>query len=184
MLRFSSTRFSLVSNKTTSLIGASSILRRTLQNQTQQESLFATTTSTTTQHATFLATTITSTQLHHQLRFSSQTGFENPLHKKLDGLINQARIVVFLTGTPSQPRCGFTVRMVEMLEQLPIKYEFVNIMEDEEVCEGLKTYSQWPTYPQLYIDGELIGGWDITRQMVIDGSLIKILSEKKLLLED
>jgi monothiol glutaredoxin len=129
----------------------------------------------------------TSATAAESLRFSSssQTGFDNnPLHKKLHGLINQARIVVFLTGTPDHPRCGFTVRIVELLGQLPIKYEFVNIMEDEEVCEGLKTYAQWPTYPQLYIDGELIGGWDITRQMVMDGSLIKILHEKGLLLEE
>lgn len=116
---------------------------------------------------------------------NSASGFDsNPLHKKLDALIHKGRIVVFLTGTPDAPRCGFTVRMVELLEQLPIKYEFVNIMEDDEVCEGLKAYSQWPTYPQLYIDGELVGGWDVTRQMVMDGTLIKELQNKGLLLEE
>ena len=121
-----------------------------------------------------------------QMRFCSSTTEEqtNPLHKKLDTLINKGRITVFLTGTPMRPRCGFTVRMVEMLEQLPIKYEYVDIMEDDEVCEGLKSYSNWPTYPQLYIDGELVGGWDITRQMVIDGTLIQHLHEKGLLLDE
>ena len=113
----------------------------------------------------------------------SASGFDtlHPLHNKLDALIKKGRIVVFLTGSPSHPQCGFTGRMVDLLEQLPIDYEYVNIMEDEEIIEGLKSYSGWPTFPQLYIDGELVGGFDITRQMVLDGSLVNELSRRKLL---
>jgi len=115
-------------------------------------------------------------------RYATASGFDaNPLHKKLHELIHQGRIVVFLTGTPEEPRCGFTARIVDLLAQLPIQYTPVNILDDDEVCEGLKSYSNWPTYPQVYIDGELIGGFDITRKMLLDGSLPKLLKEKKLL---
>lgn len=117
---------------------------------------------------------------------ASGAGFDklHPMHERLHALINGHRIMVFLTGTPSEPRCGFTMRMVELLDQLPIDFDrdvgFFDIMTDDDVCEGLKSYS-WPTYPQLYIDGELIGGYDITRQMTMDGSLINLLSKKGLL---
>eukprot|EP00658_Telonema_sp_P-2_P062525 TRINITY_DN51198_c0_g1_i1.p1 TRINITY_DN51198_c0_g1~~TRINITY_DN51198_c0_g1_i1.p1 ORF type:complete len:118 (+),score=40.69 TRINITY_DN51198_c0_g1_i1:170-523(+) len=67
----------------------------------------------------------------------------------------------FLTGSPEAPRCRFTVSLVDILNQIGVQYSYVNILEDDEVCEGLKEFSSWPTYPQVYIDGELIGGYDI-----------------------
>lgn len=158
---------SLCANHQLKMISSSLLLPRDF---TQQRFVATTTTS-----SSSSSSTITNKEQQQQ---------KSPLHQKLDSLINKGRITVFLTGTPMQPRCGFTVRMVEMLEQLPIKYEYVDIMQDEEVCEGLKEYSNWPTYPQLYIDGELVGGWDVTRQMVIDGTLIQHLHEKGLLLDE
>ncbi|CBH16175.1 monothiol glutaredoxin, putative [Trypanosoma equiperdum] len=96
-------------------------------------------------------------------------------------IIAEDRIVIFLTGTPQEPRCGFTVKMVDMMHQLGVKYSFYNILEDDEVCEGLKIYSDWPTYPQLYIDGDLVGGYDVCKGMLLSGQLTKLLKEKDLL---
>lgn len=99
----------------------------------------------------------------------------------LHHIIHHDRLVAFLTGTPEQPRCRFTVQLVDLFNQLGIKYSFFNIMEDEEVCEGLKAYSDWPTYPQVYLDGELLGGYDIMKKMTLEGSLTKLLKEKDLM---
>ncbi|KAH9577952.1 Glutaredoxin [Trypanosoma melophagium] len=96
-------------------------------------------------------------------------------------IITRDRVVVFLTGTPKEPRCRFTVQMVDMMDQINIKYSFFNILDDDEVCEGLKKYSDWPTYPQLYIDGELIGGYDVCKNMMLNGELTKLLKDKRLL---
>lgn len=112
------------------------------------------------------------------------------LRKDLQAMIDQDRIVVFMTGSPARPRCRFTAMLVELLGQLGgdqqtgrrgLRYSYVDIMQDDEICEGLKVYSGWPTYPQMYIDGQLIGGYDLAKAMVEDGSLIAMLSEKKLL---
>ncbi|ORC90440.1 glutaredoxin-like protein [Trypanosoma theileri] len=99
----------------------------------------------------------------------------------ISGIIAKDRVVVFLTGTPEEPRCRFTMQMVDMMNQIGIKYSFFNILDDDDVCEGLKTYSDWPTYPQLYIDGELLGGYDVCKNMMLNGELTKLLKEKGLL---
>jgi Grx4 family monothiol glutaredoxin len=103
------------------------------------------------------------------------------LRKRIEDAIHKGRIVAFLTGTPEDPHCGFTVRIVELLEQLNVNFEHFDVLSDDEVCEGLKAYSDWPTYPQLYVDGDLIGGYDVVKGMMLDGSLVKLLKEKKLL---
>lgn len=103
------------------------------------------------------------------------------LAKDLHGIINNDRLVMFLTGTPEEPRCRFTMQVVDLMDQLGVRYGFFNILDDEEVCEGLKRYSDWPTYPQVYMDGELLGGYDICKQMMLDGTLTKTLKEKDLL---
>jgi Grx4 family monothiol glutaredoxin len=112
------------------------------------------------------------------------SGLPKELCDDLAALIAKDRMVVFLTGTPEQPRCGFTGRLVDILSQFGASYSFVDIMESDEICEGLKEYSSWPTYPQIYIDGELLGGYDIARQMAVDGSLAKLLADKDLLEKD
>ncbi|ESL07365.1 glutaredoxin-like protein [Trypanosoma rangeli SC58] len=96
-------------------------------------------------------------------------------------IISRDRVVIFLTGTPEQPRCRFTVQMVDMMRQLDVPYSFFNVLDDDEVCEGLKTYSDWPTYPQLYIDGELVGGYDVCKNMLLNGQLTKLFKGKNLL---
>jgi monothiol glutaredoxin len=103
------------------------------------------------------------------------------LKATIRNIIGQARIVVFLTGTPEIPRCRFTNALVDILRQVGVKYSYYDILQDDEVCEGLKVYSSWPTYPQVYIDGELIGGYDVTKQLLLSGELTKMLKAKDLL---
>ncbi|KAJ2098415.1 glutaredoxin, partial [Coemansia sp. S142-1] len=75
-------------------------------------------------------------------------------------------------GTAAQPRCGFSKKIVGMLNEQNIKYGYFDILTDEQVRQGLKEYSDWPTYPQLYISGELVGGVDIVAEMIESGDLI------------
>lgn len=103
------------------------------------------------------------------------------LAKEIEEIISHARIVAFLTGSATSPRCRFTVQLVELLEQLQVPYSYFNILDDDEICQGLKKYSDWPTYPQVYVDGELLGGYDVVKEMMLSGALTKLLKEKKLL---
>lgn len=86
-------------------------------------------------------------------------------------LIKRDKVVAFITGTPSRPRCGFTRRIVELLEKHQAPYSFVDIMADDELCQRLKVFSNWPTFPQIYVEGELLGGCDICLQMEEEGEL-------------
>ena len=86
-----------------------------------------------------------------------------------------APVVLFMKGTPDFPQCGFSAQTVGALRACKAKFEAVNIFEDPEVREALKSYSNWPTYPQLYVNGELIGGCDITIEMYKSGELKKLL---------
>jgi len=81
-----------------------------------------------------------------------------------------------MKGTPDFPQCGFSARVVAALRALEAQFAYVNIFEDPEIREGLKTYSNWPTFPQLYINGELIGGCDITVEMYESGELAEMLA--------
>lgn len=93
------------------------------------------------------------------------------LNDRLAELIHQNNVMLFMKGLPSGPRCGFSREMVDLLESEGVSYGSFDILTDEEVRQGLKTYSDWPTYPQLYVKGELIGGLDIVKEMKEDGSL-------------
>lgn len=85
------------------------------------------------------------------------------LNKRLEELVKAASVMLFMKGTPSAPECGFSRQMVAMLREHSVKYGFFNILADDEVRQGLKEYADWPTYPQLWMDGELCGGLDIVR---------------------
>ncbi|KAI9898979.1 hypothetical protein N3K66_005440 [Trichothecium roseum] len=86
------------------------------------------------------------------------------LFKRLGDLVKAAPVMLFMKGTPSSPQCGFSRQMVAMLRENSVKYGFFNILADDEVRQGLKEYAEWPTYPQLWIDGELVGGLDIVKE--------------------
>lgn len=89
---------------------------------------------------------------------------EESLNERLQKLLNAAPVMLFMKGTPSAPQCGFSRQMVALLREHQVRYGFFNILADDEVRQGLKEYSSWPTYPQLYVGGELVGGLDIVKE--------------------
>ena len=107
--------------------------------------------------------------------YSPDAAKKPSLDERLGQLIKRHRVMLFMKGLPSAPRCGFSRQMVEILDAEKISYDSFDILQDEEVRQGLKKYSDWPTYPQLYLDGELIGGLDIVKEMTEDGSLREAL---------
>lgn len=114
---------------------------------------------------------------NHQINVSSGKEVEKStsLNDKLARLIHSATVMVFIKGTPSAPRCGFSRQIVEILQKNSIEFGSFDILSDEEVRQGLKTYSDWPTYPQLYVHGKLIGGLDIVKELEASGDLKKEL---------
>lgn len=87
-------------------------------------------------------------------------------------------VLLYMKGTPDFPQCGFSGQTIAALNAIGKPYSFVNIFEDQEVREGLKEYSNWPTFPQLYVKGELIGGCDIVMEMYNSGELKTLLEEE------
>jgi monothiol glutaredoxin len=88
-------------------------------------------------------------------------------------------VLLYMKGTPDFPQCGFSARVVAALRALEAKFASVNIFEDPEIREGLKAYSNWPTFPQLYVNGELIGGCDIAIEMYESGELADVLAQAR-----
>ncbi|OQR68614.1 glutaredoxin 3-like [Tropilaelaps mercedesae] len=97
------------------------------------------------------------------------------LKSRLEKLIHQADVMVFMKGDPQMPRCGFSRTLIGILNETRIPYKTFDILTDEEVRQGLKTYSNWPTYPQVYVKGEFVGGVDIVQQLNESGDLIATL---------
>lgn len=86
---------------------------------------------------------------------------EEDINTRLEKLVKAAPVMLFMKGTPAAPQCGFSRQLVALLREKGVRYGFFNILADEEVRQGLKAFSDWPTYPQLYLDGNLVGGLDI-----------------------
>lgn len=84
--------------------------------------------------------------------------------------------MVFIKGTPAQPRCGFTAKLLAILDEMDVEYGYFDILRDEQVRQGLKELSKWPTYPQVYVKGELVGGLDIIEELKESGQLESILA--------
>jgi len=97
------------------------------------------------------------------------------LEDRLKFLISKDPVVLFIKGTPDMPRCGFSRTIIEMIRETGIPFGTFDILEDEEVRQGLKTFSNWQTYPQVYVKGELIGGLDIIKELKESGDLIPSL---------
>lgn len=104
---------------------------------------------------------------------------DNALEQRLQKLINYAPVMLFMKGSPSQPRCKFSRATIDLLKSVDAEYSSFDILSDDSVRQGLKNYSNWPTYPQLYIDGKLIGGLDILKEMNEDEELAPLLASKK-----
>ena len=102
------------------------------------------------------------------------------LKKKINDEIEKSEVCLFMKGTPEVPQCGFSLAISNLLKHLEVKFKGINVLEDNDIREGIKQYSDWPTIPQLYIKGEFIGGCDIVKEMFEKGDLQKKLSEKQI----
>ena len=92
--------------------------------------------------------------------------------------IDTNEVCLFMKGTPEAPQCGFSMAVTNMLKILEVKFQSVNVLEDQKIREGIKTFSEWPTIPQLYIKKEFVGGCDIVKEMYESGELKKFLEDK------
>ena len=97
---------------------------------------------------------------------------------QIDAEVKSNDVVLFMKGTPQFPQCGFSGQVVQILNYLGVPYKGVNVLEDPGLRDGIKSYSNWPTIPQLYVKGEFVGGCDITREMFQAGELQQLLAEK------
>lgn len=109
---------------------------------------------------------------------SENSGLSEALASRLKMLINSSPVMLFMKGKPDEPKCGFSYKVVEILREENIDFESFDVLSDDEVRQGLKDYSNWSSYPQVYIKGELIGGSDILLQMQRSGELKKVLENK------
>jgi len=97
------------------------------------------------------------------------------LTQRLQDTITKNRVMLFMKGNPSMPQCGFSAAVVGVLKEVGVPFGTFNILSDQDIRDGLKLLSNWPTFPQLYIDGELVGGCDIVRDMHAKGQLAPLL---------
>ena len=100
--------------------------------------------------------------------------------EKIENLISTNEICLFMKGTPEVPQCGFSLAVSNVLKHLKVNFVGVNVLEDSEIRNGIKLYSDWPTIPQLYIKSEFVGGCDIVKEMFENGDLKKKLEENKI----
>jgi monothiol glutaredoxin len=105
----------------------------------------------------------------------------DPIHTQIQHTIDTHSVVLFMKGTADFPMCGFSATVCNVLEQLNVPFHDVNVMADENIRQGIKTFSNWPTIPQLYVKGQFIGGCDIVREMYQSGELQTLLQEQGVL---
>ena len=98
---------------------------------------------------------------------------------RIEEVVKNNDVVLFMKGTPLFPQCGFSSRAIAILDHLGVKYETVDVLQDPEVRAGIKDYSDWPTVPQLYVKGEFLGGSDIMMEMFQAGELQTLVDEKQ-----
>jgi monothiol glutaredoxin len=103
---------------------------------------------------------------------------DNPVFVEIQKAIDSSEVMLFMKGTPLFPQCGFSARVVQILKHAGVTFASVNVLEDPEIRDGIKEFSNWPTIPQLYIKGEFIGGCDIVTEMYQTGELTALLTEK------
>lgn len=103
---------------------------------------------------------------------------ENPVFDRIRSEVASEDIVLFMKGTPVFPQCGFSNAVVQVLTYLGVPFKGINVLEDDEIRQGIKDFSEWPTIPQLYVKGEFIGGCDIVKEMFENGELRELMAEK------
>ena len=102
------------------------------------------------------------------------------INEWIDGQVKGSDVVLFMKGTPTFPQCGFSGQVVQILDYLGVPYTGINVLESDDLRQGIKAYANWPTIPQLYVKGEFVGGADIIREMFQAGELQTMLQEKGL----
>ena len=100
---------------------------------------------------------------------------------QINNLIKENDVCLFMKGVPEAPQCGFSMAVSNILKHLNISFKGINVLEDENIRQGIKEYSDWPTIPQLYVKGEFVGGCDIIKEMFEKGELKTLLSDKKII---
>ena len=103
------------------------------------------------------------------------------INEKIKNLINENDVCLFMKGTPDAPQCGFSMAVSNVLKHLKVNFKGINVLEDENLRQGIKEFSDWPTIPQLYVKKEFIGGCDIIKEMFEKGELKKLFEEKKII---
>ncbi|MGG5809241.1 Grx4 family monothiol glutaredoxin [Falsiroseomonas sp. CW058] len=101
-----------------------------------------------------------------------------PVHTRIQAEISDNPVVLYMKGTPVFPQCGFSARVVQILSHVGVPFKGVNVLEDMELREGIKSFANWPTIPQLYVKGEFVGGCDIVTEMFQSGELQSMFEEK------
>jgi monothiol glutaredoxin len=103
---------------------------------------------------------------------------QNAVSERIKDIVFGDDVVLFMKGVPAAPQCGFSAAVVQVLSQLGVPFRSIDVLADIEIREGVKTYSSWPTIPQLYVKGEFLGGADIAREMFRSGELQSLLKDK------
>ena len=103
------------------------------------------------------------------------------INEKIKKLLKENDVCLFMKGTPDSPQCGFSMAVSNALKHLKVNFKGINILEDENLRQGIKDFSDWPTIPQLYVKGEFIGGCDIVKEMFEKGELKSLLEKNKLI---
>lgn len=98
------------------------------------------------------------------------------INARIDGIVKTNKVVLFMKGSPLFPQCGFSSRAIAILDHLNVTYESVDVLQDQAIRQGIKGYSDWPTIPQLYVDGEFLGGSDIMMEMYESGELAALFT--------
>ena len=105
---------------------------------------------------------------------------DQQIKELIDSEIKNNEVCLFMKGTPDAPQCGFSMAISNILKILEVKFKGINVLEKDQLRQGIKEYSEWPTIPQLYIKKEFVGGCDIVKEMYENGELNKVLEDKKI----
>ena len=103
------------------------------------------------------------------------------INKKIQDLIDKNEVCLFMKGTPDSPQCGFSMAVSNVLKHLKVDFVGINVLEDDNLRQGIKDYSDWPTIPKLYVKKEFIGGCDIVKELFEKGELKKLFEDKKII---
>jgi monothiol glutaredoxin len=103
---------------------------------------------------------------------------DNPVRSRIETDVRANPVVLYMKGSPVFPQCGFSAQVVQVLSELGVKFQSYDVLSDDDLRQGIKEFSNWPTIPQLYVQGEFVGGCDIVREMYLSGELAQLLKDK------